>query len=171
MADEPTIILLVRLRDTDVASQTAAEISSLLAKRGVSTGTFDVRDPNDFVGARELETLLLLLRIFSVLGAALASFLVANTISAVISEELSQIGIIKALGGKRYHIAATYLIYSALIGLIGALVGLVQALLGAGSLALFLLASRAYNNRLRPSAPWRFYWLLVSGLPLRSAQL
>ncbi|MEZ4572189.1 MAG: FtsX-like permease family protein [Thermomicrobiales bacterium] len=59
------------------------------------------------------------MRIFSILGAALASFLVANTISAVISEELTQIGVIKALGGMRRHVALTYLGYGALIGLAG----------------------------------------------------
>jgi putative ABC transport system permease protein len=115
--------LLVRVRDRERASQTASEISGLLAKRGVSAGQFDVRDPENFVGARELNTLLLLLRIFSILGAALASFLVANTLSAVIVEETTQIGIIKALGGVRRQITLTYLAYGALLGLAGSVAG------------------------------------------------
>lgn len=130
--------LLVRLHDTELASQTASEISGLLAKRGVGTGSFDVRDPANFAGARELDTLLLLLRVFSILGAALASFLVANTIAAVISEELTQIGIIKALGGSRRQIAATYLAYSALIGLAGSIIGLAIGIVGGRALSAFL---------------------------------
>ncbi|CAN5678560.1 hypothetical protein BH23CHL2_BH23CHL2_02710 [soil metagenome] len=130
--------LLVRVHESDRASQTASEISSLLAKRGVSTGSFDIRDPNQFVGARELNTLLLLLRVFSILGAALASFLVANTISAVISEELTQIGVIKALGGSSRHITQTYLLYSATIGLFGAIAGFAVGVIGGRQLSAFL---------------------------------
>ncbi len=130
--------LLVRLHDPETASQTASEISSLLAKRGVSTGSFDIRDPETFTGARELATLLLLLQVFSILGAALASFLVANTISAVISEELTQIGIIKALGGVRRQIALAYLLYAALVGLGGSAIGFALGVAGGRQLSAFL---------------------------------
>lgn len=130
--------LLIRVHEPDRASQTATAISSLLAKRGVSTGTFSVRDPANFVGARELNTLLLMLRIFSILGAALASFLVANTLSAVITEETTQIGIIKAVGGQTRHVAFTYLLYSATIGLAGSILGLIVGVLAGRELSAFL---------------------------------
>lgn len=128
--------LLVRVQNPERASQTAAEISGLLAKRGVQTGTFDVRDPNEFVGSRELGTLLLLLRVFSIMGAALAAFLVANTLTAVMSEETTQIGIVKSLGGQRWQISLTYLVYSGTLGLVGGVSGLL-----AGEAAGYMLSS------------------------------
>lgn len=115
--------LLVRVNDPARAAQTADDITRLLAKRGVNAGAFDVRDPNVFVGSRELGTLLLLLRIFSWLGASLASVLVANTLAAVMGEETTQIGIIKSLGGSRRHILLTYLAYGAALGIAGAVIG------------------------------------------------
>ncbi|HEX5166357.1 MAG TPA: FtsX-like permease family protein [Thermomicrobiales bacterium] len=115
--------LLVRVEDQQRASQTAAGISRLLSKRGVSLSSFDVRDPDAFVGSRELGTLLLLLRVFSWLGAALSSVLVANTLAAVMGEEMTQIGIIKSVGGQRRQIILTYLLYGSILGVIGTVTG------------------------------------------------
>src|SRR5690606_25002995 len=42
----------------------------------------------------------------------------------IMSEEATQIGVIMAIGGRSWHVAATYLIYGAIIGVTGAGVGL-----------------------------------------------
>jgi putative ABC transport system permease protein len=128
--------ILIRVMDTQRTSQIASDVSRLLSKRGVFTGNFVIRDPTEFVGSRELNTLLLLLSVFSILGAALASFLVANTMLAVMAEESNQIGIIKSLGGRRWQVSITYLGYSLLLGAAGTIIGL-----GSG-LAIGLATSR-----------------------------
>ncbi len=115
--------LLVRVEDRERASQTSSDISRLLSKRGVSLSSFNVRDPEAFVGSRELGTLLLLLGVFSWLGAGLSSVLVANTLAAVMGEEMNQIGIIKSVGGRRWHIILTYLLYGSILGAVGTLLG------------------------------------------------
>lgn len=115
--------LLVRVADQERASQTAEDLSRLLSKRGAQAFGFDVRDPNEFVGSRELGTLLLLLQVFSWLGAALAGVLVANTVAAVMGEETGQIGILKSLGARRWQIVATYLAYALAIGIAGTVAG------------------------------------------------
>ncbi|HEX2282877.1 MAG TPA: FtsX-like permease family protein, partial [Thermomicrobiales bacterium] len=116
--------LLIRVADPTRSSQVASTVSGLLSKRGIFSGDFTVRDPSEFVGSRELNTLLLLLGVFSVLGATLSSFLVANTMLAVMAEERAQVGIIKSLGGRRWHVVATYLGYGATLGMIGTVLGL-----------------------------------------------
>ncbi|HUG14403.1 MAG TPA: FtsX-like permease family protein [Thermomicrobiales bacterium] len=121
--------ILIRVEDQQRASQTGQDISRLLSKRGTPVGTFDVRDPEQFVGSRELDTLLLLLSIFSYLGAALSSVLVANTLSAVMSEEIAQIGIMKSLGASKWHVMATYLAYVGMLGFVGTLAGLLAGVL------------------------------------------
>ncbi len=131
--------LLVRVDDKQRASETSEQIGQLLNMRGVSTGAFDIRDPEHFVGSRELNTLLFLLRLFSFLGAILSGFLVANTISAVLSEETQQIGILKALGASRRQVVSTYLIYAAGIGILGAILGTIAGLAMSQFLSQFLL--------------------------------
>jgi putative ABC transport system permease protein len=130
--------LLVRLDDPDLADQSAGEISRLLARRGIATTAFDVRDPSVFVGSRELGTVLVMLQVFSYLGATLSSILVANTLAAVMSEETGQIGIIKSLGGRRRDVWMTYLLYGAALGVAGTLVGWLSGLLVGRALSAYL---------------------------------
>ena len=130
--------LLVRVFDQSRASQTADDLSRLLAKRGSTAFGFDVRDPDRFAGSQELGTVLLLLQVFSYLGATLSSVLVANTLSAVMSEEVQQIGIIKSLGGQRWHILLTYLGYALAIGLAGTVAGWLVGIWLGGRLASYL---------------------------------
>lgn len=130
--------LLVRTVEPERASQTAQEIQHFLDKRGVASGGYTVRDPENFAGSRELGTLLLLLRMFSYVGAVLSSFLVANTIAAVMLEETRQIGVIKALGGTRWAAMRSYLLFAALVGLGGAAGGWALGLLGGRGLSRYL---------------------------------
>lgn len=130
--------LLVRVEDPQRASQTAQDISRLLSKRGTSVGAFDIRDPEQFVGLQELQTLLLLLTIFSFLGASLSSVIVANTLTAVMGEETGQIGILKALGATRWHVIVTYLMYAAVLGTVGTAMGLAVGVLIGGQITEYL---------------------------------
>ncbi len=130
--------LLLRVNQEQRASQTAGDISSLLDKRGIPHGGFTVRDPTAYTGSRELSTLLLLLRVFSYVGAVLSSFLVANTIAAVMIEESRQIGIIKALGGTRWTAMRTYLTFAAIVGLSGGTIGWLVGLAGGRALSVYL---------------------------------
>ena len=130
--------LLLKVNDPQRASQTANDISSFLDKRGIPHSGFTVRDPNSFTGSSELATLLLLLRVFSYIGAALSSFLVANTIAAVMIEESRQIGIIKALGGTRWTAMRTYLTFATVVGVAGGSLGWAIGLVGGRALSAYL---------------------------------
>lgn len=130
--------LLLRVDQPQRASQTANDIAGFLDKRGIPHGSFTVRDPNSFTGSRELETLLLLLRVFSYVGASLSSFLVANTIAAVMIEESRQIGIIKALGGTRWTAMRTYLTFAGIVGVAGGAIGWAIGLVGGQALSSYL---------------------------------
>jgi len=59
---KPVNYLLVRVDDPRLSGQTSQAIDKLLSKRGVGRGSFDIRDPDSFVGMSEMNTLLLLMR-------------------------------------------------------------------------------------------------------------
>ncbi len=130
--------LMVRLDDPRQASATASSITQMLNRRGIGTGSPNIRDPEVFTGSRELETLLVLLRVFSVLGLALSGFLVVNTIAAIMVEETRQIGIIKAVGGSRRSMIVGYLGFATMIGLVAAVLGLALGLIGGRLLTAYL---------------------------------
>ena len=130
--------LMLRVADPARASQTADDIQQFLSERGISSSNYTVRDPTVFTGSRELATLLLLLEVFSVVGAVLSSFLVANTVAAIMVEETRQIGLIKALGGSRWQAMQPYLTFALLLGVAGAVLGWGCGILGGELLTRYL---------------------------------
>ena len=130
--------LLFRLADPDRRAATERDIAAVLDKRGLGRGAFWVNDPANQVGRRELETLLLLMQVFSGLGVILSGSLVANTLGAVMAEEMRFIGIMKAIGGRAWAIAVPYLAGAAALGLVGAALGLAAGIAGGQALAAYL---------------------------------
>ncbi len=130
--------LMIRLEDPRQASSTASSITRMLNRRGIGTSTPNVRDAEVFTGSRELETLLVLLRVFSIIGLALSGFLVVNTIAAIMVEETRQIGIIKAVGGRMRYMIIGYLGFATIIGLLGSIFGLGLGLIGGRVLTSYL---------------------------------
>src|SRR3954447_3673755 len=92
--------ILVRLKDfsAGVRTDTKDEIQRVFAKRNLAYGSYWERNPDDYTGKRQLDALIALMTIFSIVGLVIASFLVANTLSAVISEQMGEIGAMKAVG-------------------------------------------------------------------------
>jgi putative ABC transport system permease protein len=116
--------LLVRLHDPSQAQETVQRIDRLLDSRGIPRARPLIRDPQNFPGKRELDALLVLLTVFSVVGLGVSSFLVVNTLLALLAEQVREVGIIKAIGGSRQQIMQLYLCVALAYGVAGTLLGL-----------------------------------------------
>lgn len=116
--------LLVKLRDLSARDETMREIERVFQKRRLQAGEPQVRDPQYFEGKRELEALIRLMYAFSGLGLIISGFLVANTLAAVVAEQVREIGIMKAIGGRRAQIMRLYLLSASAYGWIGTAIGL-----------------------------------------------
>lgn len=130
--------LLFRVSELRRADETQRAILRALDKRGLPRGPATVRDPQNMVGAKELGALLLLMSVFSALGVVLCGFLVWNTMSAVMAEEMRQIGILRALGATWTQVLGTYLLPALLVGVAGSALGIGVGVLGGGALAGYL---------------------------------
>jgi putative ABC transport system permease protein len=75
-----------------------------------------------------INALLMLLTVLGVLSLLLGTFLLVNTVSAILTQQVRQIGIMKAIGARRDQILRMYLI---LVGAYGVLALVVAAPLGA----------------------------------------
>lgn len=117
--------LLVRFQDFEAREETLRAIERLFDRRGLPRSAPRVRDPDSFPGKRELDALIGVMFLFSGLGLLLSGFLVANTLSAIVAEQVGEIGVLKALGGTRRQVLATYLVAAGLYGVGGTAVGLV----------------------------------------------
>lgn len=130
--------LLLKVNDLAQARDTARDISQLLDRRGIQHGTLTLRDPQNFLGKRELDALLAVLTIFSIVGLITSGFLVANTLAAIVNEQVSEIGTLKALGGTRGQVMLVFLLSALVYGIVGTAFGLVAGALASWQLMLYI---------------------------------
>jgi putative ABC transport system permease protein len=82
--------------------------------------------------------LLLLLNLLGFISLFLSGFLVVNTISALLAQQIRQIGIMKAIGARRRQIVALYLVTVLLYGVLALAIAIPSAAFVAGQLSLYL---------------------------------
>jgi len=116
--------LIVRLHDLAQRDSTKRDIENIFHKRNLQYGGYFGRDLDNYLGKRELDTLVLLLLIFSAVGLVISGFLVANTLSAIVAEQIGEIGTLKALGAGRNQVLQVYVVTAGLYGLAGSLLGI-----------------------------------------------
>lgn len=158
--------LRVRFSDTSsdqevVRSKTRALADTLRAE-GYSVTSIRVPKPDQHPHATQMSTLLMMLQMFGLLALILSSVLSANMISAMMSREVRQIGVMKTLGAGPKQVAGLYFAMIGILGLLAMIVALPAALLAARQYAQF--ASNMLNfNVFRDDVPLP-YWLLQMGL-------
>lgn len=132
--------LLVRLNDftPGVRTTTRHDIERVFAKRNLGFGSYWERNPDDYTGKRQLDALVSLMTIFSIVGLVIASFLVANTLAAVISEQMGEIGAMKAIGATGPKVIWLYVVVGMLYGIVGTVLGLLLGIFGGHALLLYL---------------------------------
>jgi putative ABC transport system permease protein len=81
-----------------------------------------------------LQALLLLLGVLGFLSLFLSAFLIVNTISALVTQQIRQIGIMKAVGARASQIMGTYLALVLIYGLIALFIAVPLGAVGAHAL-------------------------------------
>ncbi len=134
------------------ASRLAADVrDDVLAPMGVQVYNMSVPKPGSHFLGDIFKAVSLLLLALGVLSLALSAFLVINTISAIMTQQVKQVGIMKSMGGRSRQIMAMYL---TLVGIYGFLA--VAVALPVGSIAgrFFIeYAARVLNFRVTSFVP------------------
>jgi putative ABC transport system permease protein len=128
--------ILLKVYDLASRDDTRRAVEDVFRKRNLQFGGFAARDPDNYLGKQELDTLVLLLLAFSGVGLVISGFLVANTLSAIVTEQVGEIGTLKALGAVRRQVLEVYFITALVYGAVGSVLGV----LGGFVLGKFLLA-------------------------------
>lgn len=130
--------LLIKVDDISLANDTARDVSQLFDRRQIQRQAPVVRDPENYIGKRELDALLAVLAIFSVVGLITSGFLVANTLAAIVTEQVSEIGVLKAIGGTRAQVLLVYLLSALVYGVVGTALGLMVGAFASWRLMVFI---------------------------------
>ena len=118
--------LLVRTDSDDDARvrQIASDVRSRLAEKGVGVVVVLFQDAEKHWGRSFVEGITVVLGVMAVASLALSALLVLTTMTALITQQIDQIGIIKAVGGQRRHAAQVYLLEVLILALLGLLIAL-----------------------------------------------
>ena len=91
-------------------------------------------NPGEFWAKDQINGVMLVLQVMSVLAIVLCSGLVVNTITAVLVQQTRQIGIMRSVGATRRQMIQMYLAYVLVLSIIGLLIALPLGMLGARGL-------------------------------------
>lgn len=101
-------------------------------------------DPGEFWAQKQMNGVFLVLQVISLMAIFLSAGLIINTISAMIAQQVKQIGIMRSVGASRGQLVGIYLVNVLIFSLLGLTVAVPLGLLG--SLGLTGLALDFFNG-------------------------
>lgn len=93
----------------DHAKEVANLIKDRLGKQNISVGGIVYEDPERHWGRAFFDGITIVLEVLAVISVIISAVLVYNTLSNLITQQINQIGILKAIGGKSRTIIQVYL--------------------------------------------------------------
>ncbi|HEX2994017.1 MAG TPA: FtsX-like permease family protein [Anaerolineales bacterium] len=158
--------------DKAAITQTAYELKDWLEENGRTVSRIDILEPGRHVHADLMAAFITMLEAMGLLALVMSGVLVTVMISAMLGQQIRQIGIMKAIGGSAGQIARIYLAMVLVLGLIALIIGLPISLALGRALADYeavqMLNFEIFDNRVDP---WVYGLIVVVGLlvPLLAA--
>jgi putative ABC transport system permease protein len=158
-------IILADAKEYDEIEVTliANRMSDKLEKQEIDTYGFmppafsRILDPSKHFFQDSMDGIFFLLGAMAILALFLGLFLVYNTISAIISQQIDQIGVMKAIGASTWQIFIIYFLYVLAFGFLALLIAVPLGALGGWALVVFLMDTfnaDAGTFTISPTAIW-----------------
>jgi len=114
-------------------------IDDKLQKTGVAVGYREVLSPTDHYLQEMINGVGMVLTVMAVGSLALSALLVINTINALIAQQITQIGIMKSIGGQQRQILLLYLTGVFIYGVLALLIAVPLGAFGGSALSQWML--------------------------------
>lgn len=137
------LLVQVEAYSEEKAAEAADLIRAQLAERGHGAQVTIYQSPDRHWGRMFVEGITLILQVMAVLALLMSVVLIFNTFTALLTQQVNQIGVMKAIGGRRGAIAAAYLALALALGGLALLLSLAPALLFADGMSRWFL--RLFN--------------------------
>lgn len=133
--------------DNEYVTKIAKDISYKVEKSGIEVEEiFIPPDPGESpVASFGLKPIVQILSTVGVLAVFLSGFLVTNTISGLMAQQIKYIGIMKSIGARSSQIIAMYLVLVLCFGVIALIIGAVPAYFAAAGFAGFFASMFNFN--------------------------
>jgi len=150
--------------DEGYIRETADRVKALIERGGHAVTRVDVPAPGRHPHAAQMDTFMYLVGAFGILSFLLSAVLVASMIHGLLTEQLRQVGIMKAIGATTRQIAGIYLGQVALLAAASLLVGVPLGLLVGRSYARFSAGILNANITRTPFPLWALVLIVVTGV-------
>lgn len=125
--------------DKDHAHAVATLVKDQLEKNGHTVHAINIRDPGKHNAYGLVQSLAMMLGIIGGVALALSGFLVVNTVSALLTQQLRQIGVLKTFGASTAQVVGLYLGLVACYGVLALALALPLGMAGARWFSGFVL--------------------------------
>jgi len=126
--------------DEDAVTELADRLQEKLEKQDRDSGRF-ITDPNEHFFQSTMDGIFLVTQVLAWIALGLGLLMVFNTINAVISQQVDQIGVMKAIGASTWQVVRLYLVIVMVYGFIALMVSLPISIFGAWLTNSFLIKS------------------------------
>ncbi len=109
--------------DRDAIDATVSRLAGWLKQQGYVVHEIRIPPPGMHPHQSQMNSVLTLLLVFSLMALLLSAILTATMINALLAQQIRQIGIMKAIGARSVQITSMYLALIALLGFAASLVG------------------------------------------------
>ncbi len=122
--NELRVVMADTSMDQEVNRLAAKNLRDELEVDGYTVSRINVSVPGEHPHNSQMMTLLFILQTFGVLALLLSGILVTTMISALIEQQMRQIGVMKTVGARRNQIAGIYLTAVTILGLLALTIGI-----------------------------------------------
>jgi putative ABC transport system permease protein len=105
---------------------------------GVTFGPFASSAPEQYWAEMQLDGMAVVFHTMSIVSILLSSGLVINTISAILTQQIKQIGMMRSVGASRRQVVALYVVNVLIFSVIALVIAIPAGLIGAWWLATFV---------------------------------
>lgn len=169
--NELHILVAENAMDESHNSDVAYQVRDFVEARGYTVSAVTVPTPGKHPHTDQMDSLLFLLEAFGILALILSGVLVAIIISALLTQQIRQIGAMKAIGARTYQIAGIYFGMVLIFGIGALVIGIPLSIAFGRAYAEFTATLLNFNITSNAIPPWVFAIQIAVGLtvPLLAA--
>jgi putative ABC transport system permease protein len=169
--NEMQIVVANHRRDSNHIQQVAEEVADKIERSGREVETIDVPVPLQHPAEDVIPTIMLILGTQGMIALLLGGFLIINTIEAILTQQIRQIGMMKAIGARNNQIMSIYLAMVLLFGVLSLFIAVPLGSVGALQFSRFM-AGQLNFDLVNFTIPWYVLVLEIAAalvMPLLAA--
>jgi putative ABC transport system permease protein len=158
--DQLNILVAQNRFDEDHIRRVVADVEMLIKSRGHQIRRIDVPRPGKHPHSDLTGTLLLAMSSFGLFVLVLSGILVINLLTAMMASQVRHIGVMKAIGGTRWHIARIYFSQALFLGVAAVIVSVPLGIIGSRALCRYMAMFLNFDIN-SFAVPWWVYVLVA----------